>query len=108
QHLGVPIVARKRPAVAENNRLARTPVLVEDLRAIGRSDRAHVLLPPLVWPLTPKPANWQRNNLARAAAASVVTRRTPALLPVCGESERIAGGRGRVPEQAVNSPRFRF
>src|SRR5439155_5883483 len=53
QHLGVPIVARERPAVAENDWLARTPVLVEDLGAIGRRDRAHVRLPPLVWPLTP-------------------------------------------------------
>ena len=35
----------------------------------------------------------QRNTrLSRAAAASVVTRRTPALLAVCGENEHIGGG----------------
>src|ERR1035438_2502618 len=59
QHLVVPIVGRKRPAMAENDRLARTPILEKDLRAIGRSDRAHALLPPLVWTLTPKRANRQ-------------------------------------------------
>ena len=53
QHLGVPVVSRKRPAVAEDNRLARAPVLVEDLRAIGRRDRAHAL-PPLALALPPE------------------------------------------------------
>ena len=48
QHLGVPVVGRQRPAVAEDDRLARAPVLVEDLCPVGRGDRAHVLLPPLV------------------------------------------------------------
>ena len=33
-HLGVPVIGRKRPTVAEYDRLARSPVLVEDLRAI--------------------------------------------------------------------------
>ena len=47
-HLGVPVIGRKRPAVTEDHRLARALVLVEDLRAIGRRDRAHAL-PPLVW-----------------------------------------------------------
>jgi len=47
QHLGVPIVARKRPTVAEDDRRARAPVLVEDVRAVGRGDRAHAL-PPLI------------------------------------------------------------
>jgi hypothetical protein len=46
-HLGVPVVGRERPAVAEDNWLARAPVLVEDLRAVGRRDRAHAL-PPLI------------------------------------------------------------
>ena len=53
QHLGVPVIGRKRPAVAEDNRLARAPVLVEDLRAIGRRDRAHEP-PPLVWAWMPE------------------------------------------------------
>src|SRR2546429_9288791 len=36
-------------------RLARAPVLVEDLRAIGRRNRTHTP-PPLIWTLTAKPA----------------------------------------------------
>jgi hypothetical protein len=54
QHLGVPVVGRKRPAVAEDDRLARAPVLVEDLCSIGRGDRAHAVP-------TPKRSFWQRN-----------------------------------------------
>jgi hypothetical protein len=46
QHLVIPIVARQRPAVAEHDGLARAPVLKEDLRAVGRRDRAHAMLPP--------------------------------------------------------------
>src|SRR5690348_5571466 len=61
QHLGVPVVGRKRPAMAEDNRLARAPVLVEDLRAIGRRNRTHAL-PPLVWLLPVKAHHWQRNH----------------------------------------------
>jgi hypothetical protein len=41
QHLGVPVVSRKGPAVAEHDGLPRPPVLVEDLDAIGTGDRAH-------------------------------------------------------------------
>jgi hypothetical protein len=48
QQLGVPVIGRQRPAVAEDNRLARAPVLVEDLGAIGRRDRT-LALPPRVW-----------------------------------------------------------
>ena len=44
QHLGVPVVGGQRPAVAEDDRLARSPVLVEDLRAVCRGDRAHAFL----------------------------------------------------------------
>src|ERR1700704_1005524 len=47
--------------MAENDRLARAPVLEEDLRAIGRGDRAHALLPPLVRALTPKRTSSQPN-----------------------------------------------
>ena len=47
QHLVVPVISRQRPAVAEHDRLARTPVLVEDLRAVAGGDRAHCPLPPL-------------------------------------------------------------
>src|SRR5258705_10306254 len=42
QHLRVPIIGRKRPAMAEHNWLARTPVLVEDLRAVLGGDGGHV------------------------------------------------------------------
>src|SRR6185312_12491329 len=41
------------PAVAEDDRLARAPVLVEDLRPIGRRDGTHGL-PPLVSALPAK------------------------------------------------------
>src|SRR6266850_3347919 len=41
QHLRVPIIGRQRPAMRENNRLACSPVLVVDLRAVFRCDRAH-------------------------------------------------------------------
>ncbi len=33
-HLGIPVVGRERPAVAEDDRQARAPVLVEDLGAV--------------------------------------------------------------------------
>src|SRR5215216_159786 len=41
QHLGIPVVGRKRPAMAEDDRLTRAPVLVEDLGSVIRGDRAH-------------------------------------------------------------------
>ena len=33
-HLGVAVIGRKRPTVAEHDRLSRSPVLVEDLRPV--------------------------------------------------------------------------
>ena len=48
QHLRVPIVRRKRPAMAEHDGLARAPVLVEDLDAVSGGDRRHVLVLSLV------------------------------------------------------------
>src|SRR5260370_13007331 len=42
QQLRVPIIGRQRPAMAEHNWLARTPVLVEDLRAVLCGDGGHV------------------------------------------------------------------
>ena len=44
QQLGVPVVGRQGPAVAEHDGLTASPVLVEDLRAIRGGDRAHVML----------------------------------------------------------------
>ena len=37
-HLRVPVVARKRPTVRENDRLAATPILVVDLCAVFGRD----------------------------------------------------------------------
>src|SRR6185369_7364332 len=48
QHLVVPVIGAQRPAVAEHDRLARTPVLVEDLRAIAGRDSPHRHLLPSV------------------------------------------------------------
>src|SRR5512133_2026556 len=45
QHLGVPVIGRQGPAVAEYDGLTASPVLVEDLDAIGSGDHAHVVLP---------------------------------------------------------------
>src|ERR1700722_20283030 len=45
-NLGVPVIGRDRPSVAEHDGLAASPVLVEDLRAIGGGDRAHEELLP--------------------------------------------------------------
>ncbi len=42
QQLRVPIVGRQRPAMAEHNWLARTPVLVENFRAVFRGDRGYM------------------------------------------------------------------
>jgi hypothetical protein len=39
--------------MTEDDWLTRAPILVEDLRAIGRGDRAHARLPPLIWMLAP-------------------------------------------------------
>ena len=44
QHLVVPVVGRQRPPMAEHDRLARAPVLVEDLRAVVGGDRGHLNL----------------------------------------------------------------
>ena len=41
QHLAIPVVRAEGPAVVEDDRLALAPVLVEDLNAIFRGDRAH-------------------------------------------------------------------
>src|SRR5262245_51082670 len=43
QHLRVPVIGRKRPAMAEHKGLTRTPILVEDLDAVFRSDFWHTL-----------------------------------------------------------------
>jgi hypothetical protein len=43
QHLGIPVVSTKRPAVMEHNGLTLAPVLVEDLDAVLGCNHAHGL-----------------------------------------------------------------
>src|SRR4051794_41634941 len=47
-HLCVPIVRRQWPAVRKHHRLARTPVLVENLNAVLGLDGAHGVTPCVV------------------------------------------------------------
>src|SRR5437879_13220255 len=42
QHLRVPVVRGQRPTVREDDRLARSPILVVDLRAVFGSNCGHV------------------------------------------------------------------
>jgi len=42
-HLGVPVISRQGPAVAEHDGPPGSPVLIEDLRAVASGDRAHVV-----------------------------------------------------------------
>src|SRR5262245_679275 len=44
QHLGVPIVGRKRPAMAEHDGLAFAPVLVKDVDAVLGPNDTHFQL----------------------------------------------------------------
>jgi hypothetical protein len=41
EHLIVPIVSAQGPSMMENDGLARTPIPVEDLRAVFGCDRIH-------------------------------------------------------------------
>ncbi len=43
KHLGFPTVRTKRPPMAENNGLARTPILVINLRAVFSGDCVHTM-----------------------------------------------------------------
>ena len=45
QHLRVPVVGRKRPAMAEHDGLPAAPILVEDLDAVLGGDRRHAVIP---------------------------------------------------------------
>src|SRR3546814_767398 len=56
QHLRVPIIGRKRPAMAEHDGLTRTPVLVENLGAVLGCDRRH----------TPDPFRHRKPNASAA------------------------------------------
>ena len=40
-HLGIPVVGRQRPAMAEHDRLTLAPILVEDLDAVLCRDGGH-------------------------------------------------------------------
>jgi hypothetical protein len=41
EHLGVPVVGREGPSVAEDDRLAGAPVLVEDLSSVSGGELGH-------------------------------------------------------------------
>src|SRR5580698_745258 len=41
--LVIPVIRRKRPAMAEHDRLSRTPVLVENLNAVFRRNSRHTV-----------------------------------------------------------------
>src|SRR4051812_32177265 len=41
KHLAVPSVGRKRPAVAEYNRLSSSPVLIKNFRSVFNGDHRH-------------------------------------------------------------------
>ena len=43
QHLSIPVVGTERPTMVEDDRLAASPVFVEDLCAVVGGDRAHGL-----------------------------------------------------------------
>ena len=43
KHLGVPVVRRQGPAVAEDDRLAGAPVLEEDLGSVSGRELCHIL-----------------------------------------------------------------
>jgi hypothetical protein len=45
EHLRIPIVGGQRPAVAEHDRLSRSPIFVVDLCAVFNSDGRHYILP---------------------------------------------------------------
>ena len=66
QHLVVPIVGAQRPAVMEDDGLARAPVLVEDLGAVLGRDRVHCSLlqsPVGIRPNIPLPCGGRRGWL---------------------------------------------
>src|ERR1700719_3753496 len=45
QHLRVPVIGRKRPAMTEHDGLTFAPVLIENLNAVFGGDRAHFVRP---------------------------------------------------------------
>src|ERR1700680_1569856 len=45
KHLRAPVVGRKGPAMAEDDGLPRTPILIENLDAVLRGDRRHDIDP---------------------------------------------------------------
>src|SRR5216684_3410516 len=45
KHLRIPVIGRKGPAMAEDDGLSRTPILVENLDTVLRGDRRHDIDP---------------------------------------------------------------
>src|ERR1700761_8066411 len=62
KHLRVPVIGRKRPAMAKHNRLTFTPVLVVDRDAILCRDRIHLLLLAVAFASNCAPAVRGRRN----------------------------------------------
>jgi hypothetical protein len=71
QHLRVPVVSGQGPAVAEHDRLAGTPVFVEDLGAVICGDGAHRASPLLGVSLEPGDPRLVRGPVAAAVVALV-------------------------------------
>jgi hypothetical protein len=72
-HLRVPVVRAQRPAVMEDDRLGvlGTPILVEDVRAVGRGDEGHVCHPLPVVPASGVGAGGVAVPGAGAAGAAI-------------------------------------
>ena len=62
EHLVLPGVGAQRPAVAEDDGLPGAPVLVVDLRAVFRGDRAHRMVSHRSWLATHGQRPWPRAN----------------------------------------------
>jgi hypothetical protein len=45
KHLDIPVIGRKGPAMAEDDGLPRTPILIKNLDTVLRSDRRHDIDP---------------------------------------------------------------
>src|SRR5260221_5305702 len=92
EHLRVPIVRRKRPAMAKHDRLTRAPILVEDLCAVLGRDSWHdlILSSAAGWiPREREKAPWAIvSNLSKSTGKSAAARMA-ARCPCCNGGVRI-------------------
>jgi hypothetical protein len=91
EHLCIPVVAAERPAMVKHDRLGilGAPILVEDVRAVGGGDAAHVLTVlsgciGLCWPARCECCNSREARGARHEAAAFDLQRTPGTLASLG------------------------